>query len=151
MVKELKIRIAAEADARKVFELSNEDEVRRNSIHSEKIEWESHLKWFFRALNDPDCIYYIAEWDGEFCGQVRFNRENSQWVVSISVVSSFRGRHIGSEILKAAVSKMDRDSVIAYVKERNIPSLRMFSGCGFRECCEKRINGEIYKLLRYVG
>lgn len=150
MAENFKIRPATWDDAKNIFDLSNDDVVRANSIRRERIEWASHLKWFASALDNPDCAYFAAECDGEFCGQIRFNRDGDDWVVSISVVGSFRGKRIGSRMLNSAIQKMLPKSVAAYVKSGNEASLKMFSACGFRECSEKTIDGEIYKFLRYA-
>lgn len=149
MDEKLKVISATKSDAERVFKLSNDDEVRRNSINTEKIEWHSHLEWFSKAIESSDCAYFIAEYDGEFCGQIRFNLENGEWVTSISVANSFRGRHIGSAILKSAISKLPSKRIIAYAKSRNAASLKMFSSCGFSVRSELLIDGEPYKLLKY--
>lgn len=44
MSKRLTVRPATIDDMRSVFDLSNDDTVRANSIHSAKIEWENHIE-----------------------------------------------------------------------------------------------------------
>ena len=34
-----------------VFGLSNDATVRQNSIHTEKIEWKDHIKWFKQRIS----------------------------------------------------------------------------------------------------
>ena len=46
MAEELQIRLANIDDMKNVFDLSNDDTVRKNSINQNKIEWEDHVKWF---------------------------------------------------------------------------------------------------------
>ena len=93
MAEEFVIRLAEPRDVKNVFELSNDDTVRAMSIHSEKIEWESHMKWFENTIKNPAVLFYVAETvDGDFIGQIRFARENADWIVSISLEKKYRGK-----------------------------------------------------------
>ena len=44
MAEKFQLRLANIDDMKNVFDLSNDDLVRQNSIHSEKIEWENHVE-----------------------------------------------------------------------------------------------------------
>lgn len=150
MVKKLRLRRASSSDVAKVFQLSNDPVVRSKSIHQKPIVWESHVDWFQKALVDSSLKFYIVESEeGEFIGQVRFKKEEDFWITSISVCSDFRGQGLGSLMLQVALEQMIGHVVIAYIRENNVPSQRIFTKAGFVFQNTKEIEGEIYKLYRY--
>ena len=132
MAEEFVIRLAEARDMKNVFDLSNDDTVRAMSIHPEKIEWESHVKWFENALNDPDVLFYVAETaNGDFIGQVRFARDNADWVVSISLVKEYRGRGLASALLRKSIELSRLENVTAYIYNTNKASLKAFEKADF--------------------
>ena len=132
MAEEFVIRLAEPRDMKNVFDLSNDDTVRAMSIHPEKIEWESHVKWFENALNNPDVLFYVAETaDGDFIGQVRFTRDNADWVVSISLVKKYRGKGLASGLLRKSIELSHLENVTAYIYNTNGASLKAFEKADF--------------------
>ena len=99
------IRLANENDIKKVFELSNDDLVRANSINKNKILWEDHVKWFNNRVKNIDEPFYIAETpEGDFVAQIRFNKEEG-FVISVSIDKNFRGRGFGAKIIEEATKE----------------------------------------------
>ena len=47
-------------DALDIFNLSNDDLVRKNSFNSKKIEWKNHLIWLKKKLEDENSIYFAV-------------------------------------------------------------------------------------------
>lgn len=149
-ITDIVIRPAETRDMEQIFSLSNDPVVRRNSIHPEPIAWDRHVEWFSRALSDPDTMFYVAEMaDGAFVGQVRFHRENHEWVVSISVSKPFRGRGAGAEILLGAMRKSRIHEFVAFVKKGNVASQNMFAKCGYKEIGAAALNGEPFSVMKY--
>lgn len=150
MAEELSIRSATWEDAEKIFHLSNDPVVRACSIQSRPIEWESHCAWFRKALANPNLHFFIIESaSGQFVAQVRFAKENTSWVTSISIHADFRGKKLGVSILRLALNQLPHESVLAWVKESNIPSLRLFEKAGYNCIGEEVINEETYRIYRY--
>ena len=129
----IRLRRAVPQDIRAVFELSNDPFVRANSIHREPIAWEAHAAWFNRAIADPDVVFFVAEADGDFAGQVRFNRRAGQWFVSISIASAYRGRGLAKALLLDAMNRVPQETFVAEIAESNTASMRLFASAGFNE------------------
>lgn len=136
MVEKFKIRLADISDMQKVFELSNDDIVRKNSINSKKIEWEEHVKWFSKRIKSTAYPFYIIESPtGEFMAQVRFDNRNDECIVSISIVEKFRGKGFATAVIKECIAKSALNKVCAYVYEDNLASVKTFKKAGFVQSC----------------
>lgn len=133
-------------DMKAVFDLSNDDFVRRHSLHEEKIEWIAHQRWFQDKIADKDCDFFIFESpEGEMIGQVRVDRS----VVSISLAVQFRGRGLGSRILRTINGLSTARTKTAYVRKDNIASLKTFCNAGYRIVGEKIMNDHACHELIY--
>lgn len=150
MVETFILRPALPSDKEKVFALSNDPEVRKNSIHGESISWAEHVAWFDAMLSNPDCTFFIAETpDGEFIGQVRFFQKKVENIVSISLCETFRARHLGKELLTEAVKRMPQGVYTAYIRSSNIASQKMFERTGFQVVRHVQINNQSYKVYQH--
>ena len=115
-----------------VFDLSNDDLVRQNSIHHEKIKWENHVEWFKNRITKTNEPFYIVEDDNKnFIGQVRIDKKFGENVISISITKKYRGLGLASEIIKEAVEKSKLQSATAYVYKNNVSSIKSFEKAGF--------------------
>ncbi len=133
----IKLRKACAEDKLAVFELSNQDYVRKYSINKNKILWEDHEKWFANILLSKNNVFFVAvdNFDN-FLGQVRFNISESECVVSISLSSSIKGRGYSKLILSESIKQLFEDDsnineVVAYINEKNIASFKLFTSLGF--------------------
>ncbi len=131
------LREARMDDMNEIYNLSNEPEVRQNSFNQEGIGIEHHKNWFVDRLNDEYCLFLIAELNKEFLGQVRFDIDRNEAVVSISIGKNYRGSGIGRLINKKALKYLRSvipgiETVKAYIKEGNISSVRFFTKSDFR-------------------
>lgn len=134
----LHLRRVQKQDIKDVFELSNEDYVRRYSINKNKILWEDHVKWFNKVLEDDNIVFYVVT-DGSdsFLGQIRFNIDKDNATVSISLSNKLRGRGLSRSLLKQSIKKLFAEEnqineIIAYVSEINITSMKIFIGLNFK-------------------
>lgn len=131
MAEEFSIRLATIDDMEKVFELSNDDIVRANSINQEKIKWEDHVEWFKNRIKKTTEPFYIVESEKkEFIAQVRFDKKE-EIIISISITESFRGKGLASKIIKECSEKSGFKKIIAFVKEENFASQKAFLKAGF--------------------
>lgn len=136
MVKEFEIKLAAIEDMKDVFDLSNEDLVRENSFNQEKIQWESHQNWFKNKINDENCIFYVVkDTNNKLISQIRFDKNDGEADISISIAQKFRGKGYGVEILKLTSKKVIDENNIkkinAYVKIENEVSKIIFEKAGY--------------------
>lgn len=135
--KSLHIKVAESSDTENIFKLSNESEVRRNSIDKESISWESHREWFNNKITDTNYKYYVIySKTGDFIGQVRFDIKGENAIINISICSEFRGLGLSSSIVNetSRLIFLERDEVkvlYAYIKPSNIASVKCFLKCGY--------------------
>lgn len=146
------IREAKTRDSRFIFDLSNEKIVRDNSIKKRKIDWEEHIKWFNKKLNDNNYEFFVIyDEHNNFIGQIRYEISDDKAVVSISITKNFRVEKLASKILadSAAILFRNREKierVFAYIRKENIASLRAFEKAGYIFEKSLNINNENYKL-----
>lgn len=150
------LRKAIESDVKNIFELSNEENVRENSIITEPITWENHVKWFNDKINDNDYLILIAEDElNQFVGQVRYEFENNQAIVSISIAPDFRGLDLAAPIIAESAKFLFADNekiefILAYIKEINIPSLKAFEQAGYIYFQQEIIDDERFLVYRFL-
>lgn len=142
----LNLRKAGSKDCRFIWELANDPVVRSVSFSTDEIPWEKHQQWFIAKIQDPKCRFYVAENAfGEKLGQIRFELKAEGWVISLSIISKFRGKGLGSDLIKAGSQTMfDTDHKIkkihAYIKNENISSIRVFEKSGYIKVGSASIN-----------
>lgn len=129
---------AQEKDIDDVYQLSNDETVRSNSFSIAKIEYSNHVKWFLNKLKDKNSLFIIARIGGIFAGQVRYQIEDNNAVIGISIHKSFRGFGLGeillSQSIKILKSKFpNTKKIIAHVKTENIASGKMFLKAGYSQ------------------
>jgi len=132
----IKLRKVSEKDCRLIWEWANDPEVRAESFTSKAIPYNDHVKWFEGKINDPDCYLFIAENSKrKSVGQVRFELEGNDAIISISLDRKFRGKGYGSIIIALAAKKIFEISEVkvihAYIKKGNIASMSAFQKAGF--------------------
>lgn len=151
----LQIKLATEKDLMDVFNLSNDPEVRKSSFNSKDIKLEDHKKWFINKINSPDCIFYIVKDNMKnFIGQVRFDEvQDKEFVIGISINKSFRGKGLGSLIIKVSSDKIIKENnankIYAYIKKENNASLKSFLRADYIIDNEEIINGIKASKLKY--
>ena len=135
----LELRKARLDDAAKIFHLSNENIVRKNSLHTGTFSWDHHLRWFRKKIRDKDCVFLILEASKEFVGQSRFHIDptGKKATVNLSLAKHTRSLGLSSFVAERSVAELmkkrgDIQVVTAYVKKGNTPSCRCFEGAGFR-------------------
>lgn len=144
MHEKINIRFACDKDIKNVFELSNEDYVRANSLNLEKIDWEHHVNWFqerIKKTNEP--FYIIEDEKNNFIGQVRIDKKE-EVIISISIRENFRGKGLAKKIIKNCSDLSNFETITAYVKESNLPSLKSFLKAGYKNL---GIENGYYKLI----
>lgn len=140
MEKNIFIRTVKSDDIEEVFNLSNQDYVRKYSINKEKIKWEDHARWFNNTIQDRDSLFYVVTDSIErFLGQIRYKIENGIATVSISLSHLITGKGLSRPLLiesidKLLIEKEELTGIIAYVSENNTASVKLFEKAGFSLC-----------------
>ncbi|MFD1316090.1 GNAT family N-acetyltransferase [Namhaeicola litoreus] len=150
----LDIRRATKDDLKFVFKLSNENSVRENSFNSKPIQYENHNEWFFNQLQDKNILFYILEFKKISIGQIRYNLNENNAIIGISISEKFRGQGLalrGLEISTNEYFKTNELPIYAYIKKTNEGSIQLFKKAGFKLIDEEIINGIdsfIYRLKK---
>lgn len=122
-------------DCLKIFEITNDDEVRKSSFNSDKIPLEVHKRWFDNILNMNSVKFYVLEYADELIGQLRLDFDEEYPVISISLNKKYRGMGL-SKVLLAEGLKLIDGAVIAYIKKDNNRSISFFKSMGFKNVDE---------------
>lgn len=131
----LHIRKASEKDLNNVFELSNDDDVRKNSFHFKKIDWEEHVKWYNSKLTDKNSLFYVAYDNDIFIGYCRLDKnEKNEWIITVHINPEMRSKGYGKKFLRYICKNNPYKVMIAYVKNYNKSSKAMFLSSYFEEC-----------------
>lgn len=150
MVEEFVIKSATIEDVKDVFDLSNDELVRKNSFKQKKIKWEDHQKWFKDKLSDKNHLFYIIrDAENHLISQVRFGKVKAdEGDISISISPDFRGKGYGADILRLTsmkiVSELNIRKINAYIKPKNIASKTIFEQAGYilKEESQKKMRYE---------
>jgi UDP-2,4-diacetamido-2,4,6-trideoxy-beta-L-altropyranose hydrolase len=92
-----------------------------------------HRAWFPGAINSPNRVLLIAEEAGKKLGMVRFDRSDDAWLTSINLAAESRGQGLGQRVLDLAIQASGCSPLLAEIRDGNIPSIRIFERCGFRQ------------------
>lgn len=143
------LRKANVDDVKLFFKWVNESAVRENSFNTEPIPWENHQAWFKKVLANEDIRIYVMMQENNPIGQVRLALENSKWLISYSIASSYRGQGYGQIILQLAENEMIREGhtgeiLFAEVKVSNIASQRIFIKLGYKGAVSEHSNAYAY-------
>ncbi len=132
------LRHAPPADSRQVWEMANAPDIREASFNSDPIPWETHETWYQDKLQSSDSLFFllIESATEKIAGQARFERKNGEWTISVSVTRDFRGKGLGTELIKVASEVFfDRHknatAVNAYIKPENTASINSFARAGY--------------------
>ena len=132
-IKDITLREAKEKDIDILFKWANDEEVRKNSLNTNKISFSEHEKWFRRKMEDVNTHIYIIEINGEKAGVIRLEKKASATYISYSVDKAFRNMGIGKSALEL-IKKYNKNTIlIGIVKKNNLPSIKAFIKAGFLE------------------
>lgn len=133
----LRLRKADNTDMDLLFEWANDDTVRKNAFHTEKIPYEDHVRWFSRMMADETVYQYILCEAGVPIGQIRLNVEKESGVIDYSICAAERGKGYGIELLRLLRRQVADDKIsgvtkiTGLVKYENAASAKAFERCGF--------------------
>jgi RimJ/RimL family protein N-acetyltransferase len=143
----LRLREAEHGDCHRLWILANDPVVRSFSFSQKQIEWETHVEWFARVIESPDTHIIVAEAaEGDFVGQIRFDLERGDAVVTVQIVPSRRGHGLGAPLIRAGTLRyLEEIPVVnvvhAFIKKTNQASTAAFSKAGYRHSRDLVIAG----------
>lgn len=142
----LSLREVVEEDSKFLWEWANDPATRSASFSTAPILWEHHVEWFNHKLTDLNCFFYVVlDSKSTPIGQVWFQVDVNEAVVSVSLAPKQRGRSYGSKIIWLGAQRFfDSTSVNfihAYIKQDNQASVSAFSKAGFIQIGVDKIQG----------
>lgn len=134
----LELRRARAEDCRLVWEWANEPEARAVSLSTALILWEVHQEWFAEHVNSPACLFYLATNSHQaLVGQIRFDINDMNALISVSLAKEARGRGYGTALIRLGSEQCFADSEVnlirAFIKPDNETSVRAFLKAGFTD------------------
>lgn len=125
IVENLKLRKAEEKDCRFLFDLWNDEDVRKNSFQTQPILYEQHETWFCRKLLDEQTKIFILEQEQQSVGQVRIDGCEGKGEISYALCKEAKGhgysKWILSELERRAREGFWCSGLIAEVKKIQHP------------------------------
>lgn len=116
---------------------ASSDVVRKYSFSKDKIDAETHRRWFHSAINDKGCFFFIAYLKGIPIGSIRFNRNNGEDIISFLLDPEYHGKGLGKQLLEGGIlrffQRCESSMVTGYVMASNLPSIRLFQNLNFQQ------------------
>ena len=148
----MSFRKVNEDDLTLLYNWSNNKVVRENSYNKSEISFADHSQWFLRKLSDSNSLVLIAIINEKESGTIRYEFDTDSTTVGISISEEFRGRNLGSTMLRQSAIKYVETicfPVLAFIKVENDASVRAFKCAGYkfyRNEVVKGANSYVYKL-----
>ena len=131
------VRLVTRNDAEYLFKWRNDPHTIAMSLNSMPVNWNEHIEWLQRALNDEKKLLILCYLENSApVGLVRFDVYHHYAEVSINLNPHWRGKGVSKECLTAALKRFQREfrkptQIIARIKIDNKASQRLFIGAGF--------------------
>jgi len=145
------LRTAQWSDIDLLFNWANDNEVRKNSFKTARINYEDHKKWFEKCMLSKDVDIYIFNLEVNPVGQIRLSYNNETAIISYSIAKKYRGQGFGRVLLNLIESELitarpDIKLLAGSVKLNNLHSQRVFEENGYEkeECVDGNINFYTY-------
>jgi len=135
----LQLRLVGPQDERRIWEWVNDPAMLRFAFQThDPVPWENHRKWFAGTLAGQKRTQYVAETaDGTPAGQIRFEPNEGEPVVSVYLAAAFRGKGLAPGVIRAGTERFCAEkgvaAVTAWIKPENEASRRSFLAAGYGE------------------
>lgn len=146
------LRKATIQDSQQIFELSNQEYVRKYSINQKPILWETHKNWYQQVLSSKKHLFFIVtNHSNQVLGQIRYERITNYAVISISLSEMLIGKKVSQPLIQQSLMMIQQEwkdirEITAYISNENIASKKTFERVGF----EMNAHEEDNKLLKYI-
>jgi RimJ/RimL family protein N-acetyltransferase len=133
--KDLSLKPVVSEDCQLIWKWANDPLTRKFSFSSAPIPWEEHVAWFQTKLTDRQCIFHIVQRGSKPIGQIRFQIEGKEAIISVSIAPDQRGRGFSSQIIRLGSINLFYTTSVkvinAFIKHGNVASERAFSKAGY--------------------
>lgn len=129
---EYKLVKASEDNCELLYKWTNEEEVRKNSFNTDKINYEDHVKWFMGKLNSLEIFIYIFKKNEEPIGVMRLEKiDEESMLINFSIDCKYRGLGYATKLLKLIKVQFEEYILVGKVKKDNIGSIKAFRKSGY--------------------
>ena len=132
---DIEVRAATMQDADRLLSWANDPITRSNSFNPDRIDPAGHVSWLRRVVDDESSLLLIGEYAGDPIGQMRFDKQDGQVLVSVGLSVDTRGKSLGAPLIlagvRAAQACWSAVSMLARIKDGNTASIRAFRVGGF--------------------
>ena len=129
----LKLRPVTMEDAECILAWRNDEDSRKNSFHSDLIDWEAHVAWLTKKLDNEECMLYMVSDGTEDVGHIRLDISDKIGEISYMVAPEKRGKGYGSALLKliSTTPLLGVKALVGLVQKKNAVSGKCFLTAGF--------------------
>jgi RimJ/RimL family protein N-acetyltransferase len=131
----VRLRPALSSDAVTLWRWRNDPQTRAASFSGDAVELAEHERWLHDTLGRTDRRLYVAHAEGRDVATARLDVQGTEAVVSLTVAPEWRGRGIGTHVLRALVAEAfgaaGLGRLVARVKPDNPASRAAFEHAGF--------------------
>lgn len=120
------LRPATIDDAAIILAWRNDPSTRQYSHNSELIDRETHWRWMNTKLNDPHCVFMVAQQGRQPVGTIRGDYDEGQdaYILSWMLSPSWRGQGYGQKLLAHFLHQLQYRA-IAEIKRDNVASVKI--------------------------
>ncbi len=136
----IKLKKADFSDIEFLWYLRNQPYVYERCRVDRKVEWKEHINWIMPVLLGlKKQELFIIEFMGKKVGQIRFDYEDNEAGVSISLLKEFHGKGIAVKSLKLAIRLAQKKgaTIRAEINKNNLVSIRFFEKLKFVKKSQK--------------
>ena len=128
----INLRPATMVDAAKLYEMANDDDMRKARFGSaEDIMWIPHLDWLRDVIADPNRHLFMATVNNDVVGEIRFDVKDGEAEVGLVVLHDFRGLGYGWRMIDEGRKLVPARYYWARVGRDNVASINTFERAGF--------------------
>lgn len=137
------LRRASQSDLQITFKWVNHEAVRRFSINTQAVDFDSHSDWFLQKIKSQETAYYILDSAAKVAlGSIRFDLQENTGKINYLIDPDHHGMGLGSIILKKGIDILKKEipevqSVHGWVFQSNVASIKIFKKLGFQLVGEK--------------
>lgn len=103
------------SDIGDLFKWRNHPDVRKNFFNPNHVSCDEHERWFRGKSKDPNSQIYIACFENDKIGIVRFDDKGDVIKVSVMLNPDFIGKGLGSEVIRLGTKR--------FIGEKNLVNL----------------------------
>lgn len=120
--------------AREIYAIAADKETRQKFFSPATFSWENHSGWFMERIKKDDPFYVLAD-SHSVAGYVRFDENESSYIVSIALAKDARGGGVGYKAVMSAIEcffmRIPDATLKGYILKTNPAAIRAVQKAGF--------------------